>query len=129
MLIALLHHIRKTNKGGGDEEETKKQQHGERLRVGSHLPQSELTNFFLSLFVQILSVNIFVVRFRIQHKKLVVKAVYDMNGINFDMSSKILMMNKVTSQIYNDIDILIDTDIRNGSEVVFITINDDAFAA
>ena len=62
-------------------------------------------------------------------KKLVVKAVYDMNGINFDMSSKILMMNKVTSQIYNDIDILIDTDIRNGSEVVVITINDDAFAA
>lgn len=55
-------------------------------------------------------------------KKLIYKAVYDMNGVACDLSSKILMMNKTTSQIYNDDEILIDTDIRNGSEIIIIPI-------
>lgn len=52
---------------------------------------------------------------------LVSKAVYDMNGIPFDINKdNFAIINKVTGSIYENNSIVIDTDIRNGSELFFI---------
>lgn len=54
-------------------------------------------------------------------KKLTVKAVYDLNCINVDIfNSKYIMINKSTGQIYDNNSIVIDTDIRNGTEIIFL---------
>lgn len=53
--------------------------------------------------------------------KLIVKAVYDMNGIHIDLKEdKFVMMNKSTGKIYTNNVPIIDTDIRNGTEIVFL---------
>ena len=55
--------------------------------------------------------------------KLLSKAIYDMNGINIDvMGSSFVMMNKTTGTIYNLNTTVIDTDIRNGTEIVFFKV-------
>lgn len=55
--------------------------------------------------------------------KLLSKAIYDMNGINIDvMGSSFVMMNKTTGIIYNLNTTVIDTDIRNGTEIVFFKV-------
>ena len=53
--------------------------------------------------------------------KLIVKAVYDMNGININIAEdNFLMINTDTGQIYDNNIAVIDTDIRNCTEIVFI---------
>ena len=53
--------------------------------------------------------------------KLITKAVYDMNGLSIDIKQdNFLMINKTTGKIYNDNSVVIDTDIRNGTEIVFL---------
>lgn len=53
--------------------------------------------------------------------KLVVKAIYDMNGINIDIKNdNFVMINKNNGNIYQNNTIVIDTDIRNGTEIVFL---------
>ncbi len=53
--------------------------------------------------------------------KLITKAVYDMNGLSIDIKQdNFLMINKTTGNIYNDNSVVIDTDIRNGTEIVFL---------
>ena len=53
--------------------------------------------------------------------KLIVKAVYDMNGIKYDISKvNFLMINKNSGEIYKNNDIIIDTNIRTGTEIVFL---------
>ena len=52
---------------------------------------------------------------------LVCKAVYDMNGIPFDINSdNFAIINKDTGTFYDNNSIIIDTDIRNGSELFFV---------
>jgi hypothetical protein len=52
---------------------------------------------------------------------LVTKAVYDMNGIPYDINNdNFAIINKETGLIYESNSIVIDTDIRNGSELFFI---------
>ena len=56
--------------------------------------------------------------------KLIVKAVYDMNGIKINIKEdNFIMINKNTGQIYENNITIIDTDIRNGSEIVFLRTN------
>ena len=53
--------------------------------------------------------------------KLIVKAVYDMNGIHIDMKNdNFLMINKISGEIYKNNVSIIDTNIRNGTEIVFL---------
>lgn len=53
--------------------------------------------------------------------KLIVKAVYDMNGIAFDLKEdNFVMINKDSGRIYDSNEIVIETDIRNGTEILFI---------
>lgn len=53
--------------------------------------------------------------------KLIVKAVYDMNGITIDLKEdNFVMINKVSGKIYDSNEIIIETDIRNGTEILFI---------
>lgn len=53
--------------------------------------------------------------------KLVIKAIYDMNGIHLDLKNdSFVMMDKSTGKIYPNNAIIINTNIRNGSEIVFI---------
>jgi len=52
---------------------------------------------------------------------LVSKAVYDMNGIKFDINTdNFAMISKSTGTIYENNTAIIDTDLRNGSEVIFL---------
>lgn len=53
--------------------------------------------------------------------KLIVKAIYDMNGISIDIKNdNFLMINKVTGEVYKNNVSIIDTNIRNGTEIVFL---------
>ena len=53
--------------------------------------------------------------------KLIVKAVYDMNGITIDLKEdNFVMINKVSGKVYDSNEIIIETDIRNGTEILFI---------
>lgn len=53
--------------------------------------------------------------------KLIIKAVYDMNGIPVDIKNdKFIMINKVTGEAYQNNVAIIDTNIRNGTEIVFL---------
>lgn len=55
---------------------------------------------------------------------LVSKAVYDINGIPFDINKdNFAIINKETGMIYENNSVVIDTDIRNGSELFFIKEN------
>lgn len=55
--------------------------------------------------------------------KLLSKAIYDINGINIDvMNSSFVMMNKTTGAIYNLNTTVLDSDIRNGTEIVFFKV-------
>ena len=51
-------------------------------------------------------------------KKLILKSVSDLSGLPFDNSMDCLLINKDNSQIYQDNDIIIDTQIRNGTELL-----------
>jgi hypothetical protein len=53
--------------------------------------------------------------------KLIVKAVFDMNGISVDLKNdNFIMINKATGEIYKNNDSIIDTNIRNGTEILFL---------
>ena len=55
---------------------------------------------------------------------LVSKAIYDMNGLPFDINTdNFAMISKSTGKIYESNLAIIDTDIRNGSEIIFIKEN------
>ena len=52
---------------------------------------------------------------------LVAKAVYDMNGISYDINNdNFAMISRSTGTIYDSNTAIIDTDIRNGSELIFL---------
>ena len=54
--------------------------------------------------------------------KLIVKAIYDLNGIKIDIKSdNFLMINKTTGKIYENNSTIIDSDIRNGTEIIFVS--------
>ena len=53
--------------------------------------------------------------------KLIVKAVYDMNGYILNPEEDFfVMVGKNNGKIYDGNTIVIDSDIRNGSEVIFL---------
>lgn len=53
--------------------------------------------------------------------KLIIKSIFDLNNIEIDLKNEnFIMMNKTTGKIYSNNMVVIDTDIRNGSEIFFI---------
>ena len=54
-------------------------------------------------------------------KKLLVKAISDLSGINLNNSDYVII-NKDTGYIYDNNQIIIDTDIRNATELYLISI-------
>lgn len=51
-------------------------------------------------------------------KKLLLKSVSDLTGVSLNIREEYILINKNTSQIYNNNDIVINTDIRNGIELI-----------
>lgn len=55
--------------------------------------------------------------------KLVTKSIFDMMGLNLNINDlNFVLLNKETSRIYQNNEIIIDTDIRNGTELILIRI-------
>ena len=54
-------------------------------------------------------------------KKLLLKVVSDISGIQMDKNLECILMNKTTCQVYGNNEILIQTDIRNGTELLLIS--------
>ena len=54
-------------------------------------------------------------------KKLIVKSINDLTGESLDMNKEYILINKISSAIYPNNRTIIDTDIRNASEVVLLT--------
>ena len=53
--------------------------------------------------------------------KLIIKAVFDLNNIEYNIKTdNYVMINKTTGKIYKNNEIVYDTDIRNSSEIMFI---------
>ena len=57
-------------------------------------------------------------------EKLAVKCIYDMLNISYNPKQESYnIINKITGQIYDKNQIVIDTDIRNGTELYFVKEN------
>ena len=54
-------------------------------------------------------------------KKLIIKAISDLSNSNLDMESDYILINKETGRVYKESEIVIDTDIRNASELIIYT--------
>ncbi|MBR2840968.1 MAG: hypothetical protein IKF01_03765 [Bacilli bacterium] len=53
-------------------------------------------------------------------KKMLIKSVMDITDTNLNVNSYYILINKENGNIYNDNQIIIDTDIRNISELMLI---------
>jgi hypothetical protein len=58
-------------------------------------------------------------------KKLVSKCIADLTGANFDFSREYVFINPKTSKIYKENDLIINTDIRNASVLVLLSISNN----
>lgn len=54
-------------------------------------------------------------------KKMLIRCISDIDDLNFDIDKKYVLINIDNGRIYNGNDILIDTDIRNVSELILIS--------
>lgn len=54
-------------------------------------------------------------------KKLVSKCISDLTAENFDFSKEYVFINPNTNQIYGENDVIINTDIRNGTRLILIS--------
>ena len=55
-------------------------------------------------------------------KKLISKAVSDLNGGSLDIKDNYVLINKYTSKFYENNEIIINTDIRNATELILLNI-------
>lgn len=58
-------------------------------------------------------------------KKLILKSVFDLTGGSIDMSKDFVLINKNTSQYYDNNSIVINTDIRNATELIMLSIKEN----
>ncbi len=54
-------------------------------------------------------------------KKLIVKSINDLTGESLDMNREYVLIDKSTNLIYSNNAIVLNTDIRNASELVLLT--------
>lgn len=53
--------------------------------------------------------------------KMLVKSVSDLSGTAIDGNKNFMLINKITTRVYNSNEIIINTDIRNGTELILIS--------
>lgn len=54
--------------------------------------------------------------------KMVVKSVSDLSGVPLNPNDKYVFINKINNTVYRNNEVIIDTDIRNGTELVLLKI-------
>lgn len=54
-------------------------------------------------------------------KRIILKAIGDLSNANIDTNIEYVLLNKDNSKIYNNNEIILDTDIRNSSELILIS--------
>jgi hypothetical protein len=54
-------------------------------------------------------------------KKLLVKCIGDFTGVKLDMNKEYILLNVLNSRVYSSNEIVIETDIRNSTELVLMT--------
>ena len=57
-------------------------------------------------------------------KRIILKAIGDLSNANIDTNIEYILLNKDNSKIYNNNEIILDTDIRNSSELILISKED-----
>ena len=55
-------------------------------------------------------------------KKLMIKSISDLSGVDLNFQENYALINKDNSRIYSNNEIVINTDIRNASELILISI-------
>ena len=55
-------------------------------------------------------------------KKLAIKSISDITSVPLDINMNCYLLNKCSCVFYNDNDIVINTDIRNGTEIFLISV-------
>ncbi len=55
-------------------------------------------------------------------KKLLIKSIFDLTGGAINMQADYILINRLTSTVYDNNMIVIDTDIRNVTELVLISL-------
>lgn len=58
-------------------------------------------------------------------KKLIIKAVSDLSVKALDIKKEYLLINKTTGRLYKNNEIIIDTEIRNSTELVLLSNNNN----
>lgn len=56
--------------------------------------------------------------------KMLVKSVSDLSNIKIDNTKEYVLLNKITTRMYNSNEIIINTDIRNATELMLISSED-----
>jgi len=56
-------------------------------------------------------------------KKLVSKSISDLTNSTFDFSREYVFINPKTNMIYKENDVILQTDIRNATELILISVN------
>lgn len=56
-------------------------------------------------------------------KKMLIKSVSDLTGINLNNNKEYILLNKDNCRVYHNNELIIDTDIRNGMEL-YLYINE-----
>ncbi len=51
-------------------------------------------------------------------KKLIIKSISDITNISLDINNEYILINKDNSKIYDNNEVVINTDIRNGTELI-----------
>lgn len=54
-------------------------------------------------------------------KAMLVKCVSDLNHIPFEPKKEFLLLNKLNGNLYQNNEVIINTDIRNGSELILLS--------
>lgn len=57
-------------------------------------------------------------------KKIMAKSIFDLTNGDLDVNKEYVLINKLTSKFYENNSIIIDTDIRNATELIFLSIKD-----
>lgn len=53
-------------------------------------------------------------------EKLLIKSISDVSGIPMDINLNYVLLNKETNQIYENNQVIINTDIRNATELILL---------
>ena len=57
-------------------------------------------------------------------KRIILKAIGDLSNANIDTNIEYVLLNKDNSKVYNNNEIILETDIRNSSELILISKED-----